>query len=70
MVEGKIRIKGHDYFIQRGIKPNMFKIHKDGELIPECASVLEYQKLFENEILGLSINAFKQIIVLGKAGFV
>lgn len=70
VVEGKIRIKGHDYFIQRGIKPNLFKIHKDGELIPECASVLEYQKLFENEILGLSINAFKQIIVLGKAGFV
>lgn len=70
VVEGKIRIKGHDYFIQRGIKPNLFKIYKNDELIPECASVTEYQKLFESEILGLSIHAFKQIIVLGKAGFV
>ncbi|ALY07126.1 endonuclease subunit [Vibrio phage vB_VmeM-32] len=70
VVEGKIRIKGHDYFIQRGIKPNLFKIYKNDELITECASATEYQKLFESEILGLSIQAFKQIIVLGKAGFV
>lgn len=58
-----------NFEIRRGIGPNLFQIYKDDILIPEDASVGDYQTYLEKTILGMSYKTFKQLVVLGTAGF-
>jgi len=58
------------YYIKRGIKPSPFEIWVDGELIPQDASVRDYQQVLEESILKLNYSSFKQIVILGAASFV
>lgn len=58
-----------EYYIKRGIKPNIFLIECDGVLIEEEAGVRDYQKILEQEILKMSYKTAKQIVALGTAGF-
>lgn len=58
-----------NFEIRRGIGPNLFQIYKEGVLIPEDASVGDYQTYLEKSILGMSYKTFKQLVVLGTAGF-
>lgn len=62
-------VEGVEYMIRRGIGPKVFEIHKEGELIEEDASTGDYQDYLENKILQMSMKSFKQIVVLGTAGF-
>lgn len=62
-------VEGIEYMIRRGIGPKVFEIHKEGELIEEDASTGDYQDYLENKILQMSMKSFKQIVVLGTAGF-
>lgn len=55
--------------IRRGIGPAIFQIYKDGVLIPEDAAVGDYQTYLEKSILNMSYKTFKQLVVLGTAGF-
>lgn len=59
----------HVYKVIRGIKPNKFEIYKDDELIPQDAAVADYQDMLEKDILKMSLSTFKQIAVLGTAGY-
>lgn len=59
----------HQFKIDRGMRPNIFQIFKDGALIEEDASVGDYQQFLETSILKINMNTFKQIVVLGTAGF-
>lgn len=61
--------KKHSYQIKRGQKPNIFEIWKDGALVELEASVGDYQDYLEKYVLKMNINTFKQIVVLGTAGF-
>ena len=69
LVEGNIKVGKNRFYIKRGIKPNILEIHKNGVEIPEMASVKDFQEFFEQELLGISLESFKQIIVLGTAGY-
>lgn len=69
LVEGNLSVGPNKFYIKRGIKPNVLEIHKNGEPIPELASVTEFQRYFEEELLGISFQSFKQVIVLGTAGY-
>ncbi len=69
LVEIEFQDKRHVYKIVRGIKPNKFEIYKDDELIPQEAAVADYQDMLEKNILQMSMSTFKQIAVLGTAGF-
>lgn len=62
-------IDGIEYTIKRGIGPKVFEIYKDGQIIEEDASTGDYQSYLETKILQMSIKTFKQIVVLGTAGF-
>ncbi|QAX98605.1 recombination endonuclease subunit [Aeromonas phage AsFcp_4] len=68
-VEGELSVGKDRYHIERGIKPNVLKIQKNGVPLKEVASATEYQAYFENELLGINYDSFKQIIVLGTAGY-
>ena len=57
------------YHIKRGIKPNIFTIEEDGVLREEAAGVLDFQKVFETQVLKMTYKTAKQIVALGTAGF-
>jgi len=57
------------YKIIRGIKPNVFEIYCNGELVNQDAAVRDYQEYLEKFILKLNYKSFTQIVILGSASF-
>ena len=69
IVEVEFNIGNKQYKIVRGIKPNLFEIYQDGELINQDAAVRDYQEYLEKFILKLNYKSFTQIVILGSASF-
>jgi len=69
-VEVVFTIGNHAFKIIRGIKPNVFEIWQDGEMLDQSANVRDYQKFLEQNILKLNHKSFHQIVVLGSSSFV
>jgi DNA repair exonuclease SbcCD ATPase subunit len=69
LVELAFSINGHDFQVRRGIRPTLFEIYKDGELITEAADTRDYQDAFEKHILRVNHKTFSQIVMLGSATF-
>jgi DNA repair exonuclease SbcCD ATPase subunit len=70
MVEVEFTVHGSDYLIRRGIKPNIFEIMHNGELIDQSSHAKDYQKILEQNILKLNHKSFHQIVVLGSSSFI
>jgi DNA repair exonuclease SbcCD ATPase subunit len=70
VVEIEFTVKGREYMIRRGIKPNVFEIFCDGKLVDQNASVREYQEYLEKNVLKLNHKSFTQIVVIGSANFI
>ncbi len=70
VVEVNFTVSGNDYLIRRGMKPNIFEIYRNGELVNQDAAVRDYQAYLEQNILGLNYKSFNQIVVLGSATYV
>jgi DNA repair exonuclease SbcCD ATPase subunit len=58
-----------EYRIVRGIKPNIFEIYVNGELINQEAASKDYQEILEKQVLKLNYKSFTQIVILGSASF-
>ena len=56
--------------VRRGIKPALFEIYLNGNLVNQDAKALDYQKYLEDKVLKLNFKSFTQIVVLGSASFV
>ena len=69
-VEIEFDIKGKEYKIIRGLKPNKFEIWIDGKVQDQDASALEQQKRLEHTILKLNFKSFTQVVILGCSTFV
>lgn len=63
------RDANHKYKVVRGIKPDVFEVWRDGKLINQDAKSRDYQKVLEDDILGLSWQAFNQVVIVGKATY-
>jgi DNA repair exonuclease SbcCD ATPase subunit len=62
---------GHiEWKIRRGIKPALFEIYNNGNIINQDAKSTDYQKYLEDKVLKLNFKSFTQIVVLGSASFV
>jgi DNA repair exonuclease SbcCD ATPase subunit len=70
VVEVNFVVSGSAFRIIRGIKPNIFEIYKNGELINQDSHNKEYQKILEANILKLNHKSFHQIVVLGSSSFI
>ena len=70
LVEIYFSVGGIDYMVRRGIKPGVFEIYKDDELIDQDAATRDYQTYLESNILGINYKSFNQIVVLGSATYV
>jgi len=69
VVEIEFETNGKDYKIVRGLKPNVFEIYCNNELVKQSAAVKDYQEHLEKYILKLNYKSFTQIVILGSASF-
>lgn len=56
------------YYVKRGIKPNVFQVTRNDEEWDESSSLGDFQTRLESN-LKISPTAFKQVVVLGTAGY-
>lgn len=70
VVEVEFAIGSFEYKIVRGIKPGIFEIYQNGNLLNQESHSRDYQKILEQNILKLNHKSFHQIVVLGSSSFV
>lgn len=68
-VQIEFQIGKKEYKVVRGIKPNLFEIYCNGDLIDQDAAMRDTQKYLEESILKLNYKSFTQIVILGSASF-
>lgn len=69
LVEVEFSIGSKQYKITRGIKPTVFEIYLNNELINQDAAARDYQRYLEDHVLKLNYKSFTQIVILGSASF-
>jgi len=69
VVEVEFDTGNKSYKIVRGIKPNVFEIYCNNELVNQDAASRDYQEYLEKFILKLNYKSFTQIVILGSASF-
>jgi len=69
LVEVEFKSGSKNYLVRRGVKPNIFEIYIDDELMDQDSTTKLYQDRLEKYILKLNYKSFTQIIVLGSSSF-
>ena len=70
LVEIEFTVNNKEYLIRRGIKPNIFDIEVNGNLLPKESDDRINQKILEETILKVNYKSFTQIVILGSSNFV
>ena len=70
LVEIDFSIGTIDWKVRRGIKPTVFEIHKNGEVLNQEASSIDQQKWLEQNVLKMNYKSFTQVVILGSSNFV
>ena len=68
-VEIEFDVGMKQYRIKRGVKPNLFEIYCNGDLINQNASNIDYQKYLETNIMKLNYRSFVQVVILGSSSY-
>ena len=69
-VEIEFVVNNVEWKVERGIKPNVFKIYRDGKELDQNASAIDQQKWLEQNVLKMNYKSFTQIVILGSSSFV
>ena len=70
VVEVEFSIGNTNWKVIRGIKPNIFEVHRDGTVLDQSAAALDQQKWFEQNVIKMNYKSFTQIVILGSSTFV
>lgn len=70
VVEIEFTIGKNNYKVVRGMKPTVFQIYQNDQLMNQDAAAKDYQKVLEQQILKLNYKTFTQVVILGSASFV
>ena len=70
LVELDFSVNNRDYIVRRGMKPNIFDIEINGNLMNRQADDRSNQKILEESILKVNYKSFTQIVILGSSTFV
>lgn len=70
VVEVEFSINRTKWKIERGIKPAIFKIWRDDNLLDQSAAAADQQKWLEKNVLKMNYKSFTQIVILGSSSFV
>jgi len=65
MVELEFSVGKKEYYIRRGLKPNVFEVEVDGEPLDKNASVKDFQNNLEDTILKMNYKSFCSVVILG-----
>jgi DNA repair exonuclease SbcCD ATPase subunit len=69
-VEVEFSIGNTEWKVVRGIKPAIFEIYRDSNLLDQSAAALDQQKWLEQNVLKMNYKSFTQIVILGSSTFV
>jgi DNA repair exonuclease SbcCD ATPase subunit len=69
VVEVEFSISQNNYKIVRGVKPTIFEVYQNGELLNQSAEMKDYQEVLEKHIIKVNHKSFSQVVVLGSATF-
>lgn len=58
------------WMVRRGLKPNVFEIYRNGQLLEQDASSIDQQRWFEQNVLKMNYKTFIQIVILGSSNYV
>ena len=70
LVELEFSINHDQWMVRRGLKPNVFELYKNGQLLEQDASAVDQQKWFEQNVLKMNYKTFVQIVILGSSNYV
>lgn len=70
LVECEFSIGTNDYLVRRGMNPKVFEVHRNGKLIDQDATMKDYQKMLEEQILKMSFKTFCQVVILGSTNYI
>lgn len=68
-VEIEFSIGVNSYKIIRGMKPTVFEVYQNGNLLNQSAEMKDYQEILEKQIIKVNHKSFSQVVVLGSATF-
>src|SRR5210317_1858129 len=68
-VEIEFDVGTKQYKVKRGVKPNLFEIYCNGDLVNQNASNIDYQKYLEHNIMKLNYRSFIQVVILGSSSY-
>ena len=69
-VEVEFSIAETQWKVVRGIKPNIFEIHRNGICMDQFSSANDQQKWLEQNVIKMNYKSFTQIVILGSSNFV
>ena len=69
-VEVEFSINNTNWKVCRGIKTNVFEIHRGDKLLDQSAAANDQQKWLEQNVLKMNYKSFTQIVILGSSTFV
>jgi DNA repair exonuclease SbcCD ATPase subunit len=70
IVEVEFLIGTTEWKVIRGIKPNIFEIHRNGEVLDQASAAVDQQKWLEQTVIKMNYKSFTQIVILGSSTFV
>ena len=69
LAEVNFSIGNTKFTVVRGIKPKVFQVYKDGELLDSKAADKDNQKYLEQNILKMNLKTFIQVVILGSGNY-
>jgi DNA repair exonuclease SbcCD ATPase subunit len=69
VVEIEFDVGKNSYKIVRGMRPNVFEVYMNDNLLNQSAEMKDYQEILEKQILKINHKSFCQVVVLGSATF-
>jgi DNA repair exonuclease SbcCD ATPase subunit len=69
LVEVVFSIGNNEYLVRRGMKPKVFEVWKNEELLDAKAADRDNQSHLEQNILKLNYKSFCQVVILGSASY-
>ena len=70
VVEVEFSVNETEWKVVRGIKPNIFEIYRNGNVLDQFAAANDQQKWLEQNVLKMNYKSFTQIVMLGSSSFV
>jgi len=70
LVEIEFQIGNVTWKVIRGMKPNIFEIYRNDNLLDQSSASIDQQKWLEQHVLKLNYKSFTQIVILGSSTFV